>query len=399
MRGQGRRRGTQRVFCTLLLAAAIAAAGAPLAHATVTIDDVSVNETDGAASATFTVTRAGGALAPALTISYATADGSARAPDDYTAAAGSVAFDFLLLGGMQTRQVTVAVAGDRLDEATESFRVVIAGAEVTKNEGTATIVDDDPSPGVSVLDAPPVTEGAVATFTVALSAPSGRDVVVGFSTADGSAVAPQDYTARGGSIGIPAGATSASLGVPTADDDSDEPDESFELRLSGPSGAGLGDASATATLLDNDALVAAAPASPGSSGDAPPASGSSTGSALPQLGVSSPRLRRPSTILVTISCPHQAGRCTGRISIFSRPSPRSKIKDLRSERRLGRRTFTLTGGSSRTLQMALSRRDLVLLRRAGRMNVRAYAVTQDGAGRTGVRRVFGTLIGRTTHSG
>jgi hypothetical protein len=40
----------------------------------------------------------------------------------------------------------------------------------------------------------------------------------------------------------------------------------------------------------------------------------------------------------------------------------------------------------------------VLLRRAGRISVRAYAVTEDGAGRTGVRRVNGTLIGRTTHS-
>jgi hypothetical protein len=86
------------------------------------------------------------------------------------------------------------------------------------------------------------------------------------------------------------------------------------------------------------------------------------------------------------------------VTIFTRPNRRSKIRALRTERRLGRRSFTLPAGATRTLQIALSRRDRVLLRRAGRIDVRAYAVTQDGAGRTGVRRVNGTLIGRTTHS-
>ena len=32
------------------------------------------------------------------------------------------------------------------------------------------------------------------------------------------------------------------------------------------------------------------------------------------------------------------------------------------------------------------------------MNVRALAVTEDAAGRSGVRRVTGTLIFRTSHS-
>ncbi|MBW3653639.1 MAG: hypothetical protein KY433_08610, partial [Actinobacteria bacterium] len=113
----------------------------------------------------------------------------------------------------------------------------------------------------------------------------------------------------------------------------------------------------------------------------------------------SPRLRQPATVLVTLACPRQSGRCRGRMTIFSRPSRRSRIRALRTERRLGRRNFNLSGASTHTLRIALSRRDRVLLRRAGRISVRAYVVMTDSAGRTGVRRVNGTLVARTSHSG
>jgi len=123
-----------------------------------------------------------------------------------------------------------------------------------------------------------------------------------------------------------------------------------------------------------------------------------TRSSALQIGLSSPRLRHPSIVLVTVSCPRLTSRCGGRVTIFSRPNLRSKVNALRRERRLGQRAFTLASGATRTLQIALSRSDRVLLLRAGRMLVRAYAVTTDGGGRSGVRRSTGTLIARTTHS-
>lgn len=409
MRGQGGRRGTRRVLCTLLLGALIPALGASPAQAAIAINDVAVNESNGQSSATFTVTRTAGILSPGATVAYATVDGSARAPGDYTATSGSLSFAGLPLGGTQSQQITVTVNGDALDEAAETFAVVLSGEGIADGSGQATITDDDPPPVVRVLDAAPAAEGATALFTVALSAPSGRDVAVAFATANGSAVAGQDYTARSGTVTIAAGATSAQVGVALTDDGADEPNETFELRLGSPSGATLGDATATATIVDDDeppAAPAHAPppppappigSPPASLPTAPSTSGSSTGGGTLQFGLSSPRLRLPATVLVTVSCPRAAGRCTGRVTIFSRPNRRSKIKALRAERRLARRSFGLVGGSSRTLQMQLSRRDRVLLKRAGRMNVRAYVVTTDGAGRTGVRTVNGVLVGRTTH--
>lgn len=416
MRGQGRHRGTRCVLRALLLGGLMLGLGATAAQAAVVINDIEVNETNDVVYATFDVTRTGGLGAPALTIAYATQDGSALAPGDYTPASGVLSFGFMLLGGSQTRQVSVAVQGDRLDEATEQFRVVLSGSEVTRSEGVGTIVDDDPPPSIGAIDAAPASEGATASFTVALSAVSGRAVSVAYTTADGTATAGEDYTARSATVTIAAGSTSASVGVALIDDSIDEPDETFQLRLSAPSAATLGDRTAVATILDNDEPAPVAAPRPGSSSPPPPpapgpapgpgpaepaASGSDAApsGALPRLGVSSPRLKQPSTVLVTVSCPRAAGRCNGRMTLFSRPARRSKITELRRERRLGRRSFKLAGGATRTLRIALSRRDRALLRRAGRISVRVYVLTTDSGGRTGVRRVNGALVARTSHSG
>jgi hypothetical protein len=396
----------------------VVAAPAP-AYAAVTVGGASVTEGNAAATVTFTVTRTAGLLTGPATVHFATADGSARAPADYDAVFGDLQFGSLPLGGTQVQTVPVTVRGDRLDEADETFRLVLSGsAEIVagQGEGLATIADDDPPPVVGVSDAPPAGESGVATFTVSLSAVSGRDVSVAFGTADGSAVAGEDYVARTGTLGIPAGAASATVAVALLDDVSDEADEGFELRIGSPVFATIGRAAGAATIIDDDEPPAPAP--PVSSSDAPsapiagvpPAGGPpgdlaevsadpvATNAGRPLFGLSSPRLRRPSIVLVTVSCPRQTSRCRGRVTIFSRPNPRSKVKALRRQRRLGRRNFTLNSGATRTLTIALSRADRVLLTRTGRMLVRAYAVTTDGAGRVGVRRSTGTLIARTTHT-
>jgi hypothetical protein len=242
-------------------------------------------------------------------------------------------------------------------------------------------------------------------------------VSVAYATANGSATAGQDYSARAGTLVLAAGSVQGTVVVPVLDDAADEPAESFELRLSSPTAASIADGSATATIDDDDEPPAPPPpaaAPPSGAGSQQPsapavalpalgstaAPGATTGSstATGALGVSSPRLRRPSTVLVTISCPAAAGRCSGRITVFSIPSSKSKIKALRHERRLGRLTFAVAGGHAQTLELRLGATDRALLRRTGRMRVRAYALTQDSAGRTGVRSVSGTLIARTAHS-
>jgi hypothetical protein len=390
------------VLCALLGGVLVLVAPA-VAQAAIGVDDVKVTEGDGGVTATFTITRTAPLLARTTTVAFETVDATAHAPADYLATSGTLSFPGALLGATQTQQVAVPLAGDRLDEPNESFRLMLAGPEVADGEGIGTIVDDDPQPAVGVADAAPATEGGAASFVVALSAPSGRDVSVSFATVNGSAIAGQDYTARSGRLTISAGGTAAAVPVALLDDTADEPTETFGLRLSAPGAATLAGGAATATILDNDPPSAQTSPSGGPGQPplaAPPSTGSSPppGAAAPRLGLGSPRLRRPATALVTIACPQEAGSCSGRLTLFSRASKRSRIKELRRERRLGERRFTLDGGRTQTLEIRLRRRDSSLLARAGRMRVRAFAVTRDAAGRTGVRTVNGTLLRRTAHS-
>jgi hypothetical protein len=405
MGAQGWRGRPQAMVCTLLVGGGIALLVPAAAQAAIGVDDVRVTEGDGGATATFTIVRSARLFAGATTVEFGTADATATAPADYADMRGTLSFPGALLGATQTLQVTVPIGGDQLDEPDESFRLVLTGGEVTDGEGIGTIVDDDPQPSVGVGDAAPATEGTTASFPISLSAPSGRDVSVSLATTNASATAGQDYVARFGRLTIPAGQTAVTVPVTLLDDQADEPAETFELRLSAPAAATLRRVAATGTILDNDPPAAQTSPS-GAAGQPlppvspPPATGSSPGpvGAAPRLGLGSPRLRPPGTALITISCPQEAGRCSGSVTLFSRASKRSRITALRRERRLGARRFTLDGGRMQTLEIALRRRDRGLLAHAGRMRVRAFAVTQDGAGRTGMRTVNGTLLRRTAHS-
>ncbi len=66
-----------------------------------------------------------------LSVDYATADVTATAPADYLAASGTLTF----APGETSKQVTVLVNGDLLDEANETFRVNLS------NPVNATIAD------------------------------------------------------------------------------------------------------------------------------------------------------------------------------------------------------------------------------------------------------------------
>ena len=65
-------------------------------------------------------------------------------------------------------------------------------------------------------------------------------------------MAPGDYTAKSGLVTFVPGDTSETVTVNTVNDTIDEPAESFNVVLSSPSNATIGDGSATATITDND---------------------------------------------------------------------------------------------------------------------------------------------------
>ena len=127
------------------------------------------------------------------------------------------------------------------------------------HKGSPRITDNDPVPVLSVNDVS-VTEGnagtTTATFTVTLSAASGRAVTFNWATAAGSATAGTDYVAASGSRTIAAGATTATVGITVNGDLADELDETFGITLSSPGNATIGDGSGLATISDDDPVPA-----------------------------------------------------------------------------------------------------------------------------------------------
>ena len=118
-----------------------------------------------------------------------------------------------------------------------------------------------PLPSLSVDDAT-VTEGNAGTtnavFTVSLSQTAPAPVLVSYATgvaATGVAATPgSDYTAVDGILTFAPGVASQTLAVPVLGDTLDEPDETFALTLSSPTGAVLDDASGLGTITDDDPI-------------------------------------------------------------------------------------------------------------------------------------------------
>jgi Ca2+-binding RTX toxin-like protein len=93
----------------------------------------------------------------------------------------------------------------------------------------------------------------VARFAITLAgAPVSEEIRLTYELAGGNATAGQDYVAPSGTVTIPRGQTGGFVDVPIVGDSADEPNETFELRLIGAGGAGLGRATALGTIGDDD---------------------------------------------------------------------------------------------------------------------------------------------------
>ena len=224
---------------------------------TLSISDAAVAEgNSGTTSLTFTVTLSAAPGAATVTVAYATEAGSASA-QDFTATNGTLTFS----GTTTTQTISVSVVGDTDVEPAETFRVVLAspsGATIADGSATGTITNDDMAslPTLSVSDAA-AAEGnsgtTSLTFTVTLSAaPGAATVTVVYATEEGSARAPQDYTATKGTLTFSGTTTTQTISVSVVGDTDFEQAETFQVVLASPSGATIADGSATGTITNDD---------------------------------------------------------------------------------------------------------------------------------------------------
>ena len=244
---------------------------------TVSINSPSVTEGAPGTAATlrFTVSLSA-ASGRQVRVAYADAGtGTATSGEDYAAlVAGTLTFG----PGTTTRTIDVSVTGDAADEAHETVVVTLsapvnATLAAGATTGTGTVNDDDAR--TLSIDSPIVMEGTGATggtltFTVSLSAASGRQVTVDYADAGtGTATSGEDYAALvAGTLTFAAGTTTRTIDVAVTGDATDEQNETVAVTLSSPVNAVLavGAATGTGTIADDDG---APPPPPSLSIDAP----------------------------------------------------------------------------------------------------------------------------------
>jgi hypothetical protein len=162
----------------------------------------------GSTSALFTVALAPASAGP-VQVTFTTANQTATAGTDYTAASGTLTF----APGETVRVVTVPVVGDRADEPDETYLVELGnaqGAVVTDGVGLGTILDDDDPVQAGLLpgaahtgdlaagpDAFGLTQEPYASYEVVLDAAGGSAVPLVLERRDAGGAVVQSAAAVG----------------------------------------------------------------------------------------------------------------------------------------------------------------------------------------------------------
>lgn len=218
---------------------------------TIKIADASIVEGDaGSKTMSFRVTWTGAKGGGAVSVSYATADGTATAGTDYTAKTGSVS----LPNGCRCGTISIPILGDAITEGTETFTVNLSSpvnATIGDAQAIGTIYDNEGPPALVVLDGTADENAGPVSFSVIMTSGSTNTETVDYATSDVTANAGSDYTSTSGTLSFLPGQTSKSLTVPLLNDTLNEADETFTLTLSNATVA-LTDSSATGTIFDDD---------------------------------------------------------------------------------------------------------------------------------------------------
>ncbi|MEM9555610.1 MAG: Calx-beta domain-containing protein [Acidobacteriota bacterium] len=205
----------------------------------------------------------------AVSVAYATSDGSAQAGSDYAATSGTLNWPD---NDDDPRSFSVPITDDGDQEVNETINVMLSnpggGAGLgSPSTATLTIVDDDAptsSPGTLGFvssTAQAAENGAAATIAVRRSGGTDGAVTVDYATSDGSAQDGLDYQGTAGTLAWADGESGEkAFTVPLIDDAVEEGAETVNLALSSATGgASLGTSSATLTITDDDAATDCVP--------------------------------------------------------------------------------------------------------------------------------------------
>jgi hypothetical protein len=200
-------------------------------------------------------------------VHYATQDGTATvANGDYQAMSGDLTFPPNSVG---PQTVNVPINGDTVDESHETFSLILSnsravgldtGAEsfpryvaVDTSQKQTTILDDDSTVRINDKSQPEGNAGqAPMPFAVTLDNPSAVTVTVHVQSANGSAVAPGDYTGTNTTLTFTPGQVSKIVNPQIKGDTMVESDENFVMNLSAATNAVIGDGIGVGIIQNDD---------------------------------------------------------------------------------------------------------------------------------------------------
>ena len=237
-------------------------------QASISIDDVTVDESAGTASFTVSLNKQVDTDVE-VTYTLGASGDTATFSSDYAANATTPS-PVTIPAGSNSTSLLVNVTDDSLvDLDPEMFTVTLGSPSAASRDvvigdgiGTGTITDNDGQASISIDDVTVDESAGTASFTVSLNKQVDTDVEVTYTlgASGDTATLNSDYAANATTpspVTIPAGSNSTSLLVNVTDDSLVDLDpETFTVTLGSPSAAGrdvvIGDGIGTGTITDND---------------------------------------------------------------------------------------------------------------------------------------------------
>ena len=223
--------------------------GGTVAHPRFSVGNTSSSE---GAPLVFVVAKTGSA-GSSYSVSYSTGNGSAAAGSDFATASGTLTF----AASETSKTVSVATTDDTVVEGAETVHLSLSnptgGSTVSIAQGLGTINDNDAKPNFSINSATAAEGGAGLSFTVTKTGSATASYSVSYSTSNGTAVAGSDYPATSGTLTFAPSEYWKTVLILPINDTAAEPQESFHLNLSSPTGGStISVAQGIGTINDND---------------------------------------------------------------------------------------------------------------------------------------------------
>ncbi len=332
-------------------------------------------------------------------VQWQTQPGTAVSPADYGDASGTLHWDKGVYGAQSLTVNVNAANGNATASKTFAIKFITNSAVfLGASAVTVTVVPPAAPPVLATSDASVLESAGSIPAVVSLAPAATGTITVNYATADGTAKAGSDYSAVSGTLTFTPGQTSRTIPIPISNDTTVEPNRTFTLNLSAPTGgATLGRASATITIRDDDV---ASPAPPivgnGNDTQGPPVrvvpEGPKTDqSHLVQVQMVSGQSRVDAKGFAhyKLRCPvpavkHCQGTIVLEVRVQAKKTQASKKAPTYKTVEVGSGKFTIAVNRTALVAIKVSKSGLALLKTYKRMRVKATVRANDAQGVKGV---------------